>query len=75
MEYGIIAFQSDSACSLLIEYDSLKKDEKDYINGCYGIDALYLDSDEEGKDDWFSFLEVPRYKDDPDYYKDKTCNC
>ena len=29
-------------------------------------------SDEEGKDDWFSFLEVPRYKDDPDYYKDKT---
>ncbi len=49
MEYGIIAFQSDSACSLLIEYDSLKKDEKDYINGCYGIDALYLDSDEEGK--------------------------
>ena len=49
MEYGIIAFQSDSACSLLIEYDSLKRDEKDSINGCYGIDALYLDSDEEGK--------------------------
>ena len=48
MEYGIVEFLSSEACDLSIEYDSLSKSETDYINGCYGADALYLDSDQNG---------------------------
>lgn len=45
MEYGIVEFRSDESCSLILEYDSLTKDETDYLSGCYGIDALYLGTD------------------------------
>ena len=45
MEYGIIEFDSDEACTLILEYDSLSKNEKDYFNGCYGIDGLYIGTD------------------------------
>lgn len=42
MEYGIVKFNSDNACSINIEYRSDSKGETDYLNGCYGIDAAYL---------------------------------
>ncbi len=44
MEYGIVEFKTDEACSLVLQYESLDKGQIDYLNGCYGIDALYLDT-------------------------------
>ncbi|MCR4634532.1 MAG: hypothetical protein K5648_10465 [Erysipelotrichaceae bacterium] len=49
MEYGIIEFKSDQSCSLILEYDSLVKHEKDYLNPCYGADALYLGTSRNGR--------------------------
>ena len=45
MEYGIVKFNTDKACSITAPYYSINRDAKDYINGCYGIDAAYLKSD------------------------------
>ena len=45
MEYGIVEFDTDEACSLEVDYYSLSKDEDDLLNGCYGIDAAYLYTD------------------------------
>ena len=45
MEYGIVQFNTDEACSLEIDYYSTSKNEDDLINGCYGIDAAYLKTD------------------------------
>ena len=45
MEYGIVEFDTDEACSLEVSYYSLSKDEEDLLNGCYGIDAAYLYTD------------------------------
>ena len=44
MEYGIVEFKSDEACSLSVSYYSSLKKEDDLINGCYGIDAAYTGS-------------------------------
>ena len=44
MEYGIVEFKTDEACSLVLQYESIDKGQTDYLNGCYGIDALYLDT-------------------------------
>ncbi len=49
MEYGIVEFITDSACSLNHEYRSLSRNETDYINGCYGIDAAYIDTSADGE--------------------------
>ncbi len=53
MEYGIIEFVSDSACSISLEYHSIPKDSIDYINGCYGIDGAYLYTSKDGSDVYF----------------------
>ncbi|MBP5278888.1 MAG: bacterial Ig-like domain-containing protein, partial [Erysipelotrichaceae bacterium] len=45
MEYGIVEFNTDEACSLDIDYFSQSKNEDDILNGCYGIDGAYLDTD------------------------------
>lgn len=45
MEYGIVEFVTDQACTLEIDYYSLDKEEDDLLNGCYGIDGAYLSSD------------------------------
>ena len=45
MEYGIVEFDTDEACKLEVEYYSQSKDEEDLLNGCYGIDAAYLETD------------------------------
>ena len=52
MEYGIVEFRSDQSCSLILEYESLAKDENDYLNPCYGVDALYLGTRRNGKVDF-----------------------
>ena len=49
MEYGIVELKTDEACSLILEYESLNKGQRDYLNGCYGIDALYLDTTYRGE--------------------------
>ena len=54
MEYGIVEFVTDSACSLTVSYQSLPKDSIDYINGCYGIDAAYLHTSKDGADVYFA---------------------
>ena len=54
MEYGIVEFISDSACSIISEYSSLSKGGNDYLNGCYGIDAVYIETSRDGK--YVSFM-------------------
>ena len=49
MEYGIVELKTDEACSLTLQYESLSKGQTDYLNGCYGIDALYLDTTYRGE--------------------------
>ena len=49
MEYGIVELKTDEACSLILEYESLNKGQRDYLNGCYGIDTLYLDTTYRGE--------------------------
>ena len=45
MEYGIVKFNTDEACSVNVQYNSINRDSKDYLNGCYGIDAAYIKTD------------------------------
>lgn len=49
MEYGIVEFKSDSACSIVNKYHSSSRDEDDYLNACYGADAAYLNTSKNGK--------------------------
>ena len=50
MEYGIVEFVTDTACSITIQYESIPKDSIDYINGCYGIDGAYLSTSKDGSE-------------------------
>ena len=43
MEYGIVEFKVNDACTLDLNYTSEDGDTKT-INGCYAIDAAYLDT-------------------------------
>jgi len=46
MEYGIVEFVVNDTCTLNQEY--IRDDGSDgYLNGCYGIDGIYLGSDED----------------------------
>ena len=47
MEYGIVSSNIDEACSINIQYNSLNRNTREYINGCYGIDGAYLRTDYE----------------------------
>ncbi len=57
MEYGIVEFITDEACSLGIDYYSESKDSDDYLNGCYGADAAYLNTSSDGKRVYFLLSE------------------
>ena len=48
MEYGIVSFNTNKACDINVEYRSKSKGTFDYLNGCYGNDAAYLNSDDYG---------------------------
>ena len=51
MEYGVVKFDTNDACSINVEYKSIKNNRTDYLNGCYGVDAAYLYS--KGDDVYF----------------------
>lgn len=53
MEYGTVEFNTDEGCSLTIEYHSDYRKADDYINGCYGADAAYLDTSRDGERVYF----------------------
>ena len=57
MEYGFVEFITDEACSLGIDYYSESKDSVDYLNGCYGADAAYLETGSDGKRVYFLLSE------------------
>lgn len=42
MEYGIVEFQTNDACTLNVGYRSTIRDDTTSINGCYGIDGVYI---------------------------------
>ena len=43
MEYVIVAFNTNDTCTLNLTYDHEDKGSKE-LNGCYGVDALYVAS-------------------------------
>lgn len=49
MEYGVVEFHIDEGCKLELEYTRKENGESGKINGCYGIDALYLATDRHGE--------------------------
>lgn len=53
MEYGIVEFKTNDECNLNVGYRSLVRNKTTSINGCYGIDALYLGKD--GNDIYFLY--------------------
>lgn len=55
MEYGVVEFASNDACSLNIEYRSQIRNSSTSINACYGIDAAYLNTSNDGKYIYFKY--------------------
>lgn len=55
MEYGVVEFASNDACSLNIEYRSQIRNSSTSINACYGIDAAYLNASNDGKYIYFKY--------------------
>ncbi len=48
VEYGVLSIPTDSVgCSVNYEFMNVVTRDGGYVNGCYGRDALYLDSDED----------------------------
>ncbi|MDO4500451.1 MAG: bacterial Ig-like domain-containing protein [Erysipelotrichaceae bacterium] len=45
MEYGVVEFKTNDACTLKTEYRSTISKNNSTINGCYGRDAAYLYTD------------------------------
>lgn len=44
VEYGVIAFDKAKDCSVNIEYTNADNEEAGYTNGCYGVDAAFLEN-------------------------------
>lgn len=44
VEYGVIAFDKAKDCSVNIEYTNDANNEVGYTNGCYGVDAAFLEN-------------------------------
>ncbi len=53
MEYGIVEFPGDKGCTINVSYHSTERDREDYLNPCYGTDALYLSSSKDSKTVYF----------------------
>lgn len=47
-EYGIIAVKSTPACDYNVEFKNVIDNGANYVNGCYGVDAAYLGTNEDG---------------------------
>lgn len=44
IEYGVIAFDKANDCSVNVEYTNAENEEDGYTNGCYGVDAAFLEN-------------------------------
>ena len=55
MEYGIVEFVSNDACSLNLKYRSTIKNKSSSINACYGIDGAYLYSNNDASIVYFKY--------------------
>ncbi len=53
MEYGIVTFPNDRACSINAAYHSTVRDQDDYLNSCYAADAVYLYSSKDSTKAYF----------------------
>ncbi len=48
-ENAIVTFHTDDACEYRISYKQSSDGKTGYLNGCYGIDGAYVDTDEDGE--------------------------
>jgi len=44
MEYGVVEFKTDDKCTVTSEYYSLLRNSDSMVNGCYGVDGVYLNT-------------------------------
>ncbi|MCI5773815.1 MAG: glucosaminidase domain-containing protein [Erysipelotrichaceae bacterium] len=49
VEYGIVAFDKSEACDINVEFLNKLDGSNNYLNGCYGNDAAYIDTTAEQK--------------------------
>lgn len=49
MEYGIVEFKTNQGCNFLVTYEDIDNGNEVSLNGCYGIDAAYLDTVSNGR--------------------------
>ena len=57
-EYALSLFQVNDACDFEITYTNTSDGTEGTLNGCYGVDAAYLYTDDEGKYATFSLSGV-----------------
>lgn len=48
-EYASVIFHTDDACEFTVSYENVIDSQRNELNGCYGIDAAYIDTDDSGK--------------------------
>lgn len=48
VEYGIVQINSTSSCDYNVEFKNSIDNGSNYVNGCYGIDAAYLNTNAAG---------------------------
>ena len=61
MEYGIVEFVSNNACTLNIEYTSSRRNDTTSINACYGKDGAYLYSNNNADTVYFKLADDVGY--------------
>ncbi len=59
MEYGIVEFKTDDACTFVVEYEDLNSGNTSDINGCYGIDGAYIST--VGNGNYVNFMIADAY--------------
>lgn len=47
-EYAIALFHTDEACDFQVAYTALEDEDTGTLNGCYGVDAAYIDTNAAG---------------------------
>ena len=47
VKYGIVVFKRGQGCGYNVQYTNAITNNSGYTNGCYGVDALFLDTDSE----------------------------
>lgn len=75
IRYGVLNFKTKQ-CTVNTAYTFDDRDEEGYINGCYGADAVYLDTSNDGKKFKFMMSGVVGWVDRKDvelldYYNEK----